>query len=135
MNNILLFVDGLWPDYNDGTWPACCNGPRFDAKEVIFQREKNPTSILFGISFENFILVSLFVTHRKNLLLAICNSCIILLCNVSLLDFPLARCHGQVLAIFELWISINMPRWKRHILGSWGQLILLFIHLCNFLFF
>lgn len=27
-------IHGLWPDYNDGTWPACCNGPRFDAKEI-----------------------------------------------------------------------------------------------------
>ncbi|KAK9082701.1 hypothetical protein Scep_029172 [Stephania cephalantha] len=26
--------DGLWTDYNDGTWPSCCRGPRFDMKEI-----------------------------------------------------------------------------------------------------
>ncbi|KAK9142975.1 hypothetical protein Syun_012375 [Stephania yunnanensis] len=26
--------DGLWTDYNDGTWPSCCRGPRFDMKEL-----------------------------------------------------------------------------------------------------
>ncbi|KAK4440941.1 Ribonuclease 2 [Sesamum alatum] len=27
-------IHGLWPDYNDGTWPACCTGKRFDVKEI-----------------------------------------------------------------------------------------------------
>ncbi|XP_073057242.1 ribonuclease 2 [Primulina eburnea] len=27
-------IHGLWPDYNDGTWPACCSGKRFDVKEI-----------------------------------------------------------------------------------------------------
>ncbi|PIN19795.1 Ribonuclease, T2 family [Handroanthus impetiginosus] len=27
-------IHGLWPDYNDGTWPACCAGKRFDVKEI-----------------------------------------------------------------------------------------------------
>ncbi|KAA0041985.1 ribonuclease 2-like [Cucumis melo var. makuwa] len=27
-------IHGLWPDYNDGTWPACCNGKNFDEKEI-----------------------------------------------------------------------------------------------------
>ncbi|XP_008447208.1 ribonuclease 2-like [Cucumis melo] len=27
-------IHGLWPDYNDGTWPACCNGKIFDEKEI-----------------------------------------------------------------------------------------------------
>ncbi|KAL3616280.1 Ribonuclease 2 [Castilleja foliolosa] len=27
-------IHGLWPDYNDGTWPACCSGKKFDVKEV-----------------------------------------------------------------------------------------------------
>ncbi|KAK8701857.1 hypothetical protein V6N13_020235 [Hibiscus sabdariffa] len=26
--------DGLWPDYNDGTWPSCCARARFDVKEI-----------------------------------------------------------------------------------------------------
>ncbi|CAA0806013.1 Ribonuclease 2 [Striga hermonthica] len=27
-------IHGLWPDFNDGTWPACCSGKRFDVKEI-----------------------------------------------------------------------------------------------------
>ncbi|KAK9082776.1 hypothetical protein Scep_029247 [Stephania cephalantha] len=27
-------IHGLWTDYNDGTWPSCCRGPRFDMKEI-----------------------------------------------------------------------------------------------------
>ncbi|XP_009767894.1 ribonuclease 2-like [Nicotiana sylvestris] len=27
-------IHGLWADYNDGTWPACCSGPQFDKKEI-----------------------------------------------------------------------------------------------------
>ncbi|KAL3653223.1 Ribonuclease 2 [Castilleja foliolosa] len=27
-------IHGLWPDYNDGTWPACCSGKIFDVKEI-----------------------------------------------------------------------------------------------------
>ncbi|KAL9268208.1 Ribonuclease 2-like protein [Drosera capensis] len=27
-------IHGLWPDYNDGTWPACCSNSRFDIKEI-----------------------------------------------------------------------------------------------------
>ncbi|KAK9146160.1 hypothetical protein Sjap_006063 [Stephania japonica] len=27
-------IHGLWTDYNDGTWPSCCRGPRFDLKEI-----------------------------------------------------------------------------------------------------
>ncbi|XP_023547522.1 ribonuclease 2-like isoform X2 [Cucurbita pepo subsp. pepo] len=27
-------IHGLWPDYNDGTWPSCCNGTSFDEKEI-----------------------------------------------------------------------------------------------------
>lgn len=32
----ICVADGLWPDYNDGTWPACCTRSDFDEKEVIF---------------------------------------------------------------------------------------------------
>ncbi|RZB59311.1 Ribonuclease 2 isoform D [Glycine soja] len=32
---VLVFgVDGLWPDYNDGSWPSCCSGSSFDPKEI-----------------------------------------------------------------------------------------------------
>ncbi|XP_059434252.1 ribonuclease 2 [Corylus avellana] len=27
-------IHGLWPDYNDGTWPACCTRSNFDEKEI-----------------------------------------------------------------------------------------------------
>ncbi|GMH27963.1 hypothetical protein Nepgr_029806 [Nepenthes gracilis] len=27
-------IHGLWPDYNDGSWPACCSHSRFDIKEI-----------------------------------------------------------------------------------------------------
>ncbi|KAI5315315.1 hypothetical protein L3X38_044491 [Prunus dulcis] len=27
-------IHGLWPDYNDGTWPACCTQKSFDEKEI-----------------------------------------------------------------------------------------------------
>ncbi|KAL8525924.1 hypothetical protein ACS0TY_015231 [Phlomoides rotata] len=27
-------IHGLWADYNDGTWPSCCTGKKFDVKEV-----------------------------------------------------------------------------------------------------
>ncbi|KAE8663252.1 Mediator of RNA polymerase II transcription subunit 19 [Hibiscus syriacus] len=30
----LQWPDGLWPDYNDGTWPSCCARARFDVKEI-----------------------------------------------------------------------------------------------------
>lgn len=30
----MCMADGLWPDYNDGTWPACCTKKNFDEKEV-----------------------------------------------------------------------------------------------------
>ncbi|CAK9178099.1 unnamed protein product [Ilex paraguariensis] len=31
---MLVAEDGLWPDYNDGTWPSCCTGSNFDPKEM-----------------------------------------------------------------------------------------------------
>ncbi|XP_076940112.1 ribonuclease 2-like [Bidens hawaiensis] len=27
-------IHGLWPDYNDGSWPSCCSGPEFDESEI-----------------------------------------------------------------------------------------------------
>ncbi|KAK4752588.1 hypothetical protein SAY87_021386 [Trapa incisa] len=27
-------IHGLWPDYNDGTWPACCTRANFEEKEI-----------------------------------------------------------------------------------------------------
>ncbi|KAH0663505.1 hypothetical protein KY284_028436 [Solanum tuberosum] len=32
-------IHGLWPDYNDGTWPACCSGSQFDKKETCLKGE------------------------------------------------------------------------------------------------
>nr|GMD28070.1 ribonuclease 2-like [Ipomoea batatas] len=30
-------IRGFWPDYNDGTWPSCCNGTAFDQDGIDFQ--------------------------------------------------------------------------------------------------
>ncbi|PHU16202.1 Ribonuclease 2 [Capsicum chinense] len=27
-------IHGLWADYNDGTWPACCSGSEFDMNQI-----------------------------------------------------------------------------------------------------
>ncbi|XP_039123094.1 ribonuclease 2 [Dioscorea cayenensis subsp. rotundata] len=27
-------IHGLWPDYDDGTWPACCSSSEFDVKKI-----------------------------------------------------------------------------------------------------
>ncbi|XP_077228482.1 ribonuclease 2-like isoform X2 [Tasmannia lanceolata] len=27
-------MHGLWPNYNDGSWPACCSGSNFDIKKI-----------------------------------------------------------------------------------------------------
>ncbi|KAM6540630.1 hypothetical protein CsatB_005077 [Cannabis sativa] len=27
-------IHGLWPDYNDGSWPSCCTNKRFNEKEI-----------------------------------------------------------------------------------------------------
>ncbi|CAH9073474.1 unnamed protein product [Cuscuta europaea] len=27
-------IHGLWADYNDGTWPACCEGSQFNESEI-----------------------------------------------------------------------------------------------------
>ncbi|XP_077229049.1 ribonuclease 2-like [Tasmannia lanceolata] len=27
-------IHGLWPDYNDGTWPSCCSRSYFDIKKI-----------------------------------------------------------------------------------------------------
>ncbi|KAK2966609.1 hypothetical protein RJ640_025294 [Escallonia rubra] len=32
-------IHGLWPDYNDGSWPACCTRSSFDVKEIATLRE------------------------------------------------------------------------------------------------
>lgn len=31
-------TDGLWVDYNDGTWPACCTHSNFDIKKVCISK-------------------------------------------------------------------------------------------------
>lgn len=28
-------IHGLWPDYNDGSWPQCCSGPSFDENKIV----------------------------------------------------------------------------------------------------
>jgi hypothetical protein len=31
---VVAGADGLWPDYDDGTWPACCRRTQFDMDKV-----------------------------------------------------------------------------------------------------
>lgn len=35
----IFTIHGLWPDYNDGTWPACCSSSQFNVKEIATLRE------------------------------------------------------------------------------------------------
>ncbi|KAL1541005.1 Ribonuclease 2 [Salvia divinorum] len=32
-------IHGLWADYNDGTWPSCCSGKKFDARQISTLRD------------------------------------------------------------------------------------------------
>ncbi|EPS70004.1 hypothetical protein M569_04758, partial [Genlisea aurea] len=32
-------IHGLWPDYNDGSYPSCCAGKRFNVKEISTLRD------------------------------------------------------------------------------------------------
>ncbi|KAL4584045.1 hypothetical protein LXL04_008635 [Taraxacum kok-saghyz] len=31
-------IYGLWPDYNDVSWPSCCSGPAFNETEISTSR-------------------------------------------------------------------------------------------------
>ncbi|KAL4596808.1 hypothetical protein ACB092_12G190000 [Castanea dentata] len=31
---MLCMIVGLWPDYNDGSWPACCTKSNFEEKLI-----------------------------------------------------------------------------------------------------
>ncbi|KAL6209069.1 hypothetical protein ACLB2K_020012 [Fragaria x ananassa] len=35
-------IHGLWPDYNDGSWPACCTRKTFDEKEICISTLLDP---------------------------------------------------------------------------------------------
>ncbi|KAJ6880654.1 hypothetical protein NC652_033861 [Populus alba x Populus x berolinensis] len=45
-------IHGLWPDYNDGTWPACCTQSDFNEKENHCQNYENACT-LCNIPIEN----------------------------------------------------------------------------------
>ncbi|XP_019188196.1 PREDICTED: ribonuclease 2-like [Ipomoea nil] len=27
-------INGFWPDYNNGSWPSCCDGPKYDQNSI-----------------------------------------------------------------------------------------------------
>nr|GMD25223.1 ribonuclease 2-like isoform X2 [Ipomoea batatas] len=33
-------INGFWPDYNDGTWPSCCDGPTYDQNSEYWSEGK-----------------------------------------------------------------------------------------------
>ncbi|KAG5567157.1 hypothetical protein RHGRI_002649 [Rhododendron griersonianum] len=38
LSNICCTADGLWPDYNDGSWPSCCTRSNFDIEKKSMAR-------------------------------------------------------------------------------------------------
>ncbi|KAE8730552.1 Ribonuclease 2 [Hibiscus syriacus] len=62
-------IHGLWPDYNDGTWPACCARSQFDVKEIstlLDALEKYWPSLYCGKSSTCFSGKGLFWAHEKH---------------------------------------------------------------------
>ncbi|KAK8717842.1 hypothetical protein V6N13_045095 [Hibiscus sabdariffa] len=60
-------IHGLWPDYNDGTWPACCARTQFDVKEIstlLDALEKYWPSLYCGKSSTCFSGKGLFWAHE-----------------------------------------------------------------------
>uniref|UniRef100_M1CNB4 RNase NGR2 n=1 Tax=Solanum tuberosum TaxID=4113 RepID=M1CNB4_SOLTU len=52
-------ADGLWADYNDGTWPACCSGPQFDKEQSFVLDTSGLWSFYMPFSFHDTDLRSL----------------------------------------------------------------------------
>nr|KJB09748.1 hypothetical protein B456_001G226100 [Gossypium raimondii] len=66
----LPFVNGLWPDYNDGTWPSCCYRSQFDVKEIstlLDALEKYWPSLYCGKSSTCFSGKGLFWAHEVDI--------------------------------------------------------------------
>ncbi|MBA0791251.1 hypothetical protein Gohar_015843 [Gossypium harknessii] len=64
--------DGLWPDYNDGTWPSCCYRSQFDVKEIstlLDALEKYWPSLYCGKSSTCFSGKGLFWAHEVDIVL------------------------------------------------------------------
>ncbi|KAG2664227.1 hypothetical protein I3843_16G069000 [Carya illinoinensis] len=72
-------IHGLWPDFNDGTWPACCTRSSFDEKKISTLRDGLDSywpSLSCGSSSTCYGGKGLFWAHEVeawNLLLS-CNS-------------------------------------------------------------
>ncbi|KAK6238763.1 hypothetical protein QUC31_004232 [Theobroma cacao] len=61
-------IHGLWPDYNDGTWPSCCAQVQFDVKEIstlLDALEKYWPSLYCGQSSTCYSGRGLFWAHEK----------------------------------------------------------------------
>ncbi|KAM7521930.1 hypothetical protein LguiA_011832 [Lonicera macranthoides] len=63
-------IHGLWPDYNDGTWPSCCTESEFDEKEIstlLGALEEYWPSLSCGKSKTCSGGKGLFWAHEKNM--------------------------------------------------------------------
>lgn len=50
-------ADGLWPDYNDGSWPSCCTNADFDINEVIIFKYDHHTHRLIILLMNSKFLI------------------------------------------------------------------------------
>lgn len=102
---LTFMTDGLWPNYNDGSWPACCSKSDFDIDKV-------PD---FHIHLQSFQLNVISVWIICLSILAISFTCF-----YFPVDCILDRSTWKVLAILKLQFFITMQSWKRIVLGTWG---------------
>ncbi|PPD75922.1 hypothetical protein GOBAR_DD27159 [Gossypium barbadense] len=47
-------IHGLWPDYNDGTWPSCCYRSQFDVKESVLMTSFGSRALSLFLNVRRF---------------------------------------------------------------------------------
>ncbi|KAG6748829.1 hypothetical protein POTOM_048765 [Populus tomentosa] len=55
-------IHGLWPDYNDGTWPACCTRSDFNEKE---NRKASFGLVMQGIGSDSYAMCLFLDMNNK----------------------------------------------------------------------